>query len=64
VRRLRPLSEDECRARLYGAADRVRVVSLLPRRRDADQRLTGEALRALFEARLDARPPTEDAEAA
>jgi len=64
VRRLRPLSEAECQARLYASGDRVRVVSLLPRRPQDDERLTGEALRSLFEERLDARPSEAQPEAA
>jgi hypothetical protein len=64
VRRLRPLSEAECQARLYGAGDRVRLVTLVPRSRRVPVRFSGEELRRLFEERLDARGPEADAEAA
>lgn len=59
--RLRPLSEAECYARLYGRQgdESVRAVRIdVPRR----TRLTGEAVRRLFEDRIDSREP--DAEAA
>jgi hypothetical protein len=56
MRRLRPLSEAECYARLYGDGDpRVTIVELerpLVRPRFG---LSGEALRRTFEQRLDAR---------
>ena len=56
MRRLRPLSEEECYLRCYGAGDsQVRVVQLEPRRPRGLARLTGEELRRLFEVRLDAR---------
>jgi hypothetical protein len=59
VRRLRPLSEEECYLRCYGAGDAmVRVVRLERSRPNATRpRLTGEELRRLFELRLDAREP-------
>ncbi len=58
MRRLRPLSEQECYLRCYGASDdMVRVVRLEPRRPRGLSRLTGEELRRLFELRLDAREP-------
>jgi hypothetical protein len=58
VRRLRPLSEEECYLRCYGAGDAmVRVVRLEPRRPRGLARMTGEELRRLFEVRLDAREP-------
>jgi hypothetical protein len=58
VRRLRPLSEEECYLRCYGAGDsQVRVVQLEPRRPRHLSRITGEELRRLFEVRLDAREP-------
>jgi hypothetical protein len=57
VRRLRPLSEEECYLRCYGVDEAtVRVVRLEPRRKVRGLgRLTGEDLRRLFEMRLDAR---------
>ena len=57
MRRLRPLTEQECYLRCYGVDETaVRVVRLEPRRRiPALGRLTGEDLRRLFEVRLDAR---------
>jgi hypothetical protein len=54
VRRLRPLSEDECYLRCYGSRDdMVRVVRQERKRQLA--RISGEELRRLFELRLDAR---------
>jgi hypothetical protein len=56
VRRLRPLTEQECYFRCYGDHDaQVRVVKLEPRRPRGLARLSGEELRRLFELRLDAR---------
>ena len=56
MRRLRPLSEEECYLRCYGAGDAmVRLVRLEPRRPRHLTRITGEELRRLFELRLDAR---------
>jgi hypothetical protein len=56
--RLRQLSEAECYARCYGAlgsGDVVRVVRVeRPRPRDF---ATGELLRSVLEAKLDAREP-------
>ncbi|HSL64673.1 MAG TPA: hypothetical protein VK874_08445 [Gaiellaceae bacterium] len=61
--RLRTLSEAECYARCYGAfEDAVRVVKLGAERGAAAPSLTGEAVRLLFEERLELREP--DAEAA
>jgi hypothetical protein len=58
VRRLRPLSEEECYLRCYGVDEStIRVVRLQPRRPPALGRITGEELRRLFELRLDAREP-------
>jgi hypothetical protein len=58
VRRLRPLSEEECYLRCYGAGDSmVRIVTLEPRRPRNLARISGEELRRLFELRLDAREP-------
>jgi hypothetical protein len=60
VRRLRPLTEEECYARCYGAFDAgVRVLRLAPRPPRFPPELDGEALRRLFEERLDAREPEE-----
>jgi hypothetical protein len=56
VRRLRPLSEEECYLRCYGSGDvTVRLVRLERRRPRALARITGEELRRLFEMRLDSR---------
>jgi hypothetical protein len=59
VRRLRPLSEEECYLRCYGADETtVTVVRLEPRAARSGMTgltLTGEELRRLFEVRLDAR---------
>jgi hypothetical protein len=56
VRRLRPLSEEECYLRCYGVDETmVRVVRLEARQPAPRFRVTGEELRRLFEVRLDAR---------
>jgi len=56
VRRLRPLSEEECYLRCYGVDETtVRVVRLELERAAPRFRVTGEELRQLFEIRLDAR---------
>ncbi|HSB38484.1 MAG TPA: hypothetical protein VLD13_05290 [Gaiellaceae bacterium] len=58
MRRLRPLSEEECYLRCYGVDEAtVRVVRIEPMRNAARSSitLTGEELRRLFEVRLDAR---------
>ena len=56
MRRLRPLSEEECYLRCYGSGDAmVRLVRIEPRRPRALGRITGEELRQLFEVRLDSR---------
>jgi hypothetical protein len=57
VRRLRPLSEEECYLRCYGVDETtVRVVRIEPRREARGLGgITGEELRQLFEVRLDAR---------
>jgi hypothetical protein len=58
VRRLRPLTEEECYLRCYGVDETtVRVVRVEPRRPRGLGRMTGEELRRLFEVRLDAREP-------
>ena len=57
MRRLRSLSEAECYARCYGEyVDTVRIIRL-DERRIPEKRLSGEEIRRLFEARLDAREP-------
>jgi hypothetical protein len=56
VRRLRPLTEQECYLRCYGVDETtVRIVRLEARRGAPRFRVTGEELRQLFEVRLDAR---------
>jgi hypothetical protein len=58
--RLRPLSESECYARCYGQRgdESVRVIRIeQPRPRFEARSLTGEAVRRLFEERLDTREP-------
>ena len=59
LRRLRPLSEDECYTRCYGSGEAtVRIVKILPRHPIARlEHVSGEDLRRLFERRLDAREP-------
>jgi hypothetical protein len=58
LRRLRRLSEAECYVRLYGRdEDSVTIVAIERRRPGRGPRLSGEALRRLFEERLDAREP-------
>jgi hypothetical protein len=56
--RLRPLTEAECYARLYGAGDSTVTVVHMERRppRPRDP-LIGEELRRMFEDRLDSRDP-------
>lgn len=60
--RLRTLSEAECYARCYGARseERVSVVRLVPQP-TAFSSGSGEGIRALFEQRLDARGPEQEA---
>ena len=57
MRRLRPLSEEECYLRCYGVDETtVRVMRIEPKRAVRGLgRITGEELRRLFEVRLDAR---------
>jgi hypothetical protein len=59
MQRLRSLSEAECYARCYGSRgdDVVRVVQVEPRRPRFETPVSGEALRALFEDKLDSREP-------
>jgi hypothetical protein len=66
VRRLRPLSEAECYTRCYGGWEQtVRVVLVeRPPRRDFGSVLSGEAVRRLFEGRLELREPEVEPEAA
>ncbi len=65
MRRLRALSEAECYVRCYGSWDAtVTLVKLEPRPPRYELRVTGEDLRRGLEARLDAREPEPDAEAA
>jgi hypothetical protein len=60
VRRLRHLSEAECYARCYrGWEPTVTVVKLEPRRPRYPTSVTGEALRQVFEERIDARNDEE-----
>lgn len=60
--RLRPLSEAECYARCYGSRSDESVTVLRAPERSAKQSLlAGEQLRALFEERLDTRPPEAEA---
>lgn len=56
MRRLRPLSEAECYARLYGDGESAVTVVRVERRSSRPvPGLSGEALRRIFEQRLDAR---------
>ena len=57
MRRLRPLSEEECYLRCYGLDETsVRVVRLESKQEALGLGgITGEELRRLFEVRLDAR---------
>ena len=65
MRRLRPLSEDECYARCYGGWEAtVRLVRVESRRPRYATTVTGEELRAQLEARIDAREPGDAVEAA
>jgi hypothetical protein len=60
--RLRPLSEAECYARIYGGSDpAVRIVRLEPRTPHFATRLSGEDVRRRFEERLDGREPDVEA---
>ena len=54
MRRLRPLSEAECYTRLYGDGESTVTVVAAPAAR-IPIGPSGEALRMLFEERLDAR---------
>ena len=60
LRRLRPLSENECYFRLYARDEEtVRVMRVDRHRPDraSELAISGESLRALFEERLDSREP-------
>ena len=58
LRRLRRLSDAECYVRLYGRdEDTVRIVRVERPAPAPAAPLSGEALRRLFEERLDAREP-------
>jgi hypothetical protein len=60
--RLRPLTEAECYARIYGGhgGDAVNVVRV-PQRRANHGRVAGEQLRERFEERLASRGPEAEA---
>jgi len=62
--RLRPLSEAECYARCYGGSGDERIAVRVVTQPPARARVTGEQLRELFEARLDAHGPEPEVEAA
>ncbi len=60
MRRLRSLSEAECYARCYRGWDpTVTVVKLEPRRPRYPTSISGEAIRRIFEERIDARVEDE-----
>jgi hypothetical protein len=60
VRRLRSLSEAECYARCYrGWEPTVTVVKLEPRLPRYPTSISGEAIRRIFEERIDARVDDE-----
>jgi hypothetical protein len=60
VRRLRSLSEDECYYRCYrGWESTVTVVKMEPRRPRYATSISGEAIRRIFEERIDARVDDE-----
>ena len=60
MRRLRSLSEAECYARCYrGWEPTVTLVKLEPRRPRYPTSVSGEALRRIFEERIDARVDEE-----
>ncbi|HEY2542060.1 MAG TPA: hypothetical protein VGH92_03310 [Gaiellaceae bacterium] len=60
MRRLRSLSEDECYARCYrGWEPTVTLVKLEPRRPRYATSISGEAIRQIFEERIDARVDEE-----
>ena len=56
MRRLRSLSEDECYYRCYrGWESTVTVVKMEPRRPRYATSISGEAIRRIFEERIDSR---------
>jgi hypothetical protein len=60
MKRLRPLSEQECYLRCYGSSRGDESVTVLPGRveRAADTpSVVAERIRRMFESRLDARAP-------
>lgn len=60
MRRLRSLSEDECYARCYrGWEPTVTIVKLEPRRPRYPSAISGEAIRRIFEERIEARVDEE-----
>jgi hypothetical protein len=59
--RLRTLSEAECYVRCYGDRDDSVSVVRPVRRRAVREIIRGERLRTLFEERLDARGPEQEA---
>ena len=60
MRRLRSLSEAECYARCYRGWDpTVTVIKLEPRRPRYPTSISGEAIRRIFEERIDARVEDE-----
>ncbi|MDE3026421.1 MAG: hypothetical protein KGI93_12720 [Acidobacteriota bacterium] len=60
MRRLRSLSEDECYARCYrGWEPTVTIVKLEPRRPRYPAMISGEAIRRIFEERIEARVDEE-----
>jgi hypothetical protein len=65
MQRLRVLSEDECYTRLYGRnAESAVSVYAIEQPRPRVEGPSGEALRRLFEERLDTREPQPGEEAA
>ncbi len=66
MERLRPLTEAECYARLYGQREPTVTILEARVRRSSWTTLTGEKLRRAFEERLDLRDELDrlDAEAA
>ncbi len=61
--RLRPLSESDCYARLYGQRDPTVTIIARRRRSQPLPTVTGEELRSAFDERLDTREPLNPFEA-
>ena len=62
MRKLLPLDEAQAYGRCYGDRDdNVRIVERRERRPRYPARISGEELRTLFERRLEAREPPEEA---